>query len=196
MTTTSVLERISIPVIRRKKFRVAEFHEMMKAGFLLEDSTTEIIEGELIDKMGIGSRHAGTVNKLSRIMTVRIGEKAVVAIQNPVYLNEWNEPLPDISILKPREDFYTESNPTPEDVLLVVEVSDSTVEYDREVKKTLYAQAGIIEFWLVNLKQKVVEVHTQPENESYRQTRLFGQGEVLQPENLTDLKINVEEILS
>ncbi len=146
MTTTSVLERISIPVIKRKKFRVAEFHEMMKAGFLLEDSTTEIIEGELIDKIGIGSRHAGTVNKLSRLMIVRVGEKAVVAVQNPVYLNEWNEPLPDISVLKPREDFYTKSNPQPEDVLLVVEISDSTVEYDREVKKTLYAQAAIAEF--------------------------------------------------
>ncbi len=96
--------------------------------------------------MSIGSKHVGTVIRMSKLFERRFGDYIFVSTQNPVHIDEYNEPEPDISLLKPRDDFYTTNLPLPSDVLLVVEISDSTIEYDRETKKIIYAVAGIEEF--------------------------------------------------
>jgi Uma2 family endonuclease len=111
-----------------------------------------------------------------------------------VRLDEYNEPEPDIALLKPRQDFYTESLPVPADVLLVVEISDSTVEYDRETKKILYAEAGIEEFWLINLQNNTVEFYKLPENGNYRFAKILGKGETVNSETIKRLSLRVEEI--
>lgn len=188
-------EKIESSPITRKKFRAAEVYKMMEIGILPEESGWELIDGEIIHRVTIGSKHASVVRRLSRILERNFGELFQISGQNPIHIDEYNEPEPDIALLKPREDFYAESHPRPEDVLLVIEISASTVEYDREHKKTLYAEAGIGEFWLVNLKDNTVEVYSQPKNGNYRLTRILERGENLQSGAIENLSLDVEEIL-
>lgn len=194
MTANVQLEKVA--PIAPKRFRVEDFRKMTEVGILPEESGWEVIDGYLIDKMTIGSNHAGTVNKLNRALVILLGKEAVVAIQNPVHIDEYNEPEPDIALLKPREDFYTESLPAPGDVLLLIEISDSTVEYDRDIKKLLYAEAGIAEFWLVNLKENTIECYSSPKNGNYRLAQIFESGETVQSKMIDDLTLKVEEILA
>lgn len=193
MTTVVQIEKIS--PLAPKRFRAEDFHKMTEVGILPEESGWEVIDGYLIDKMSIGSRHAGTVNELTQSLIILLGRAAIVAVQNPIHINEYNEPEPDIALLKPRKDFYKRSHATPEDVLLLIEVSDSTIEYDREIKKTLYAEAGIVEYWLVNLQNDTIEVYSQPKNGSYRLARILESGETIEATQVKNLKLQTDEIL-
>ncbi|CAN5809366.1 Uma2 family endonuclease [soil metagenome] len=189
------MEKTIAPSIVRKKFRSDEIHKMIKVGILPEESGWELIRGEIVRRMSIGSKHVGTVIKIGKLFERKIGEDVLVSTQNPVHLDEYNEPEPDVALLKPREDFYTESLPVPTDVLLLVEVSDSTVEYDREFKKILYAEAEIAEFWLVNLKNNTIECYTSPKNGNYRLAKFLARGETIDSETIEKLSLRVEEIL-
>jgi Uma2 family endonuclease len=134
----------TIPMeVKRRRFTVHDYHRMGEAGILHEDDRVELIEGELVEMTAIGTRHFSCVNRLNRLLVMHVGDDAIVSVQNPVRLNEYNEPQPDLAVIRPRD--YKESLPMPEDVLLLIEVSDSTLAYDRGVKLTLYARAGIRE---------------------------------------------------
>ena len=193
MTTVTELKKVSRIV--PKRFRVEDFRRMTEAGILPEESGWEIVDGYLIDKMSIGSKHASTVKKLNRILTNLVKDNAIVSVQDPIHINDYNEPEPDIALLRPRDDFYAKSHPLPDEVLLLIEVSDSTIEYDREIKKTLYAKAGIAEFWIVNLKDNTLEVYSQPKNDNYRLARILEPGEDLRSESIENLTLAIDEIL-
>jgi Uma2 family endonuclease len=195
MTTNVELEKVSSAIVP-KRFRVEDFRRMTEVGILPEESGWEIIDGFLIDKMTIGSRHASTVKRMNRKLMRLLGDNAIISVQDPIHIDDYNEPEPDIALLKPREDFYAESHPAPQDVLLLVEVSDSTVEYDREIKKSIYAKAEIAEFWLVNLKESTIECYTQPKNGNYRLAQIFETGEMVQSKTIENLKLKVKEILA
>lgn len=195
METILEMEKTIAPPVVRKKFRSDEIHKMIKVGILPEESGWELIRGEIVRRMSIGSKRVGTVIKIGKLFERKIGEDVLVSAQNPVHLDEYNEPEPDVALLKPRGDFYTESLPTPADVLLLVEVSDSTVEYDREFKKILYAEAEIAEFWLVNLKNNTIECYTSPKNGNYRLAKILEKGEEIRSETIERLTLQVEEIL-
>ncbi len=124
-----------------------------------------------------------------------IGDKAIVSTQNPIHIDDYNEPEPDVALLKPREDFYTKSLPVPSDVLLLIEVSDSTVEYDRNVKKIIYAEAGVAEYWLINLKENTVERYSSPKNGNYRLAEILESGETIKAGAIESLELKIEEIL-
>ncbi len=193
MTTVVQIEKISPPV--PKRFRVEDFHKMTEVGILPEESGWEVIDGYLIDKMSIGSRHAGTVKRLNKFLTNSVGNIALISVQDPVHIDDYNEPEPNIALLKPREDFYAKSHPLPQDVLLLIEVSDSTIEYDREIKKTLYAEARIVEYWLVNLQDNTIEVYSQPKNGNYRLARILESSETIEATATKNLTLKVDEIL-
>ncbi|MER3399777.1 MAG: Uma2 family endonuclease [Thermoflexus sp.] len=181
--------------VARRLFTVEDYHRMREAGILSEDDRVELIEGEILEMSPIGSRHAGTVARLVRIFSQRLGERAVVWPQNPIRLGVYSEPQPDVALLRPREDFYEAEHPGPGDVWLVVEVADRSVEGDRGVKAPLYGRAGIPEFWLVDLAAGVVEVYREPGVEGYRSVRRLGPGETLAPLAFPDCVLPVEEIL-
>ena len=195
MTTVAELEKETVFKAVPKRFSVADVHKMTEAGILPEESGHEIIDGYIIDKMSIGSKHAGTVKKINRILSVIMGNGAIISVQDPIYVDDFNEPEPDIALLKPRKDFYAESHPKPADVLLLIEVSDSTLEYDRNFKIPLYAESEIREFWIVNLRDKTVEIYTSPKNGSYRSTRILETGETIESNAAANLKLTVDEIL-
>lgn len=178
----------------RRLFNVDEYHAMARAGILREDERVELIEGEILEMTPIGSRHAACVTRLNRFFTPRLGESAVVNVQNPICLNERSEPQPDLSILRPRADLYAGSHPEPPDVLLLIEVADSTVGLDRTVKMLIYARSGIQEAWLVNLERSRVEVHLDPTFHGYQTVKTFRHGDTLSPLALPDLSLTVAEI--
>jgi Uma2 family endonuclease len=149
---------------------------MAAAGVLSEDDRVELIEGEIVEMNPIGSRHAACVARLTEFFARSLGDQAIVWVQNPVQLSDFSEPLPDVTLLKRRDDFYAHANPQPGDVLLVIEVVDSSVEFDRDIKVPLYADAGISEVWLVNLPKETVEVYTQPVGDKYQEIRVVKRG--------------------
>jgi Uma2 family endonuclease len=181
--------------IARRYFNVTEFYRMAKAGVFSEDDRVELIEGEILEMSPIGSRHAACVGRLTELFSQQVGSRAIVWVQNPVRLNDYSEPLPDISLLKRRADFYAEHHPTPADVLLIVEVADTSVDYDRNIKLPIYAQANIPEVWLINLPKNIVEVYTRPTSEKYQKSRKFKRGELLVSTQVADLSLNVDDVL-
>src|SRR5437870_5978990 len=133
--------------IAKRCFNVAEYYRMAEAGILTEEDHVELIDGEIVAMSPVGSRHAACVKRLNRILGRRVGDLVVVGVQDPIGLDDYSEPEPDISLLRPRADFYSEAHPIPSDVLMIIEVADSSDLYDREVKVPLYARAGIPETW-------------------------------------------------
>ena len=183
--------------VLRHRFTVEEYHKMAQVGILGEDDRVELIEGEIVEMPPIGSRHAACVNRLNRLLSAKVGGRAIVSVQNPIHLSERSEPQPDLALLKPRPDFYAAAHPRPEDVLLMIEVAEASVDYDREVKMPLYAQAGIPEVWLVDLQGEFIEVHRRPSARGYGEVRQARRGERLAPEALPDpkLELPVDDLL-
>jgi Uma2 family endonuclease len=185
---------MSVQVLKRR-FTVDEYYRMAEASILSEDDRVELLEGEIIQMTPIGKRHAACVNRLLRLFSDQVGERAIVSVQNPVRLDEQSEPQPDLALLRFRPDFYAEAHPRPEEVLLLVEVADASTEFDRQVKVPLYAQAGISEVWLVDLAGECLEVYLKPSARVYEQVQRFGRGETVSPQALPELKLDVSQIL-
>lgn len=143
----------------------------------------------------IGSRHAGIVDHLTRLLTFAVGEKAIVRVQNPIILGQYSEPEPDIALLKPRADFYKPAHPMAADVLLLIEVADTTEPYDREVKLPLYARCGIPEVWIVDVERHVLRVFREPTGDSYRQAESVASRGTIAPRMLSDCRIELEGLL-
>jgi len=181
--------------IQRRTFSVDEYYRMAKAGILWEDEHVELIGGEIIQMPPIGSSHASHVDRLTRVFTRTFAETVIVRVQNPVHIDDRSEPEPDITLLKLRPDFYAESHPIPEEVLLLVEVADTSLEYDREIKLPLYAKRGIKEVWIVNLRGNCLEVYTEPDGEGYEVCRTFRKGKTIISKTFPELTISVDEIL-
>ena len=134
---------------------------------MTRDERVELIQGEIIDMVPIGSRHAALVNKLNRCLVESIGERAIVAVQQPIRLGQHSEPQPDIALLKPRADFYDATHPAAVDVLLLVEISDTSLRYDREIKMPLYARHAIPEVWLIDVQAKELICLREPMTDRY-----------------------------
>ena len=177
------------------RFTVADYHRMVECGILAEDDRVELLDGQVIPMTPIGSPHAGCVNRLNRLLTTALGDRATIAVQNPAVLDAWSEPQPDLTVLKPRTDGYALRHPQPADVLLLIEVSDSSVEYDREVKLPLYAAAGVVEVWLVNLPADRIETYRDPGTDGYASVRRPKRGESINPLRLPSLTLMVDDIL-
>ena len=191
--STGLLERN--PWVTRRKFDVAEYHRLAEAGILHEDDRVELIEGEIVEMVPIGSDHSGTVNALNHALMSAAGRRATLSVQGPLHLSDYSEPQPDFMLLKPRPDFYRERHPRPEDVLLLIEVSQTSLRYDRAVKLPLYARHGIPEVWIVDLPDRVVEVHRDPSPDGYASTRRYAPGETLEPQALPGVKVSAADIL-
>ena len=176
---------------QRHRYTVDEYRRMVEHGIIDADARVELIEGEIIDVPPIGSTHGGIVNQLNRALGRAVGDAAIVHVQNTVVLGDHSQPQPDIALLRPRDDFYKRANPGPEDVLLAIEVADSTLAYDREVKVPLYARHGIVETWLIDVKGRRVTAFREPGPDGYgRRVELAELGAVaplLLPEAVVDL---------
>ena len=182
-------------VVVHHRFTVDEYEQMIVKGILTENERVELIRGEIVEKMVIGPLHSATVNRINRLLTTQLLTSAIVSVQNPIVLSD-SEPEPDLALLIQRDDFYALSKPRAIDVRLVIEVADSSLEYDREIKLPLYAQAGIQEFWIINLSESMVEVYRQPQTSgAYASRAEFSRGEKLSSLAFPEVSLEIDSML-
>ena len=183
-------------MLRTRRFTVDEYQRMGETGILASDERLELIAGCIVVREPIGSRHASTVDRLTRLWTSRLGERAIVRIQNPVrFAKEDSEVQPDAMLLRPRDDFYAAAHPIAADVLLLIEVADTTVRLERRVRLPLYARVGVQESWLCDLVSQRVEVHRDPVGNRYRAVRVHARGEALVSLAFPDVTLVVDDLL-
>lgn len=180
---------------QKRFFNVDEYYRMAEVGLLSQDDRVELIEGEIVEMSPIGKTHGGVVKRSNKFLNRELGDAVIVSVQDPVRLNDFSEPQPDLALLKRRKDFYRNSHPTPEDVLVVIEVADTSVNYDRNVKLPLYARAGIPEAWLMVLAKDIVEVHSEPENGKYKKVQRLKRGRALISSVIRGFSCKVEDLL-
>ena len=163
---------------------------MADTGILGERDRVELIDGELIDMAPIGQDHAATVGWLNRALVLAFADRAIIWPQNPIRIDQLNEPQPDFAVLRPRADFYRAGEPPgPADVLLLIEVADSSLRYDRVVKLPMYARAGIAEIWLIDLQRRVLETHRHPGAAGYAEMTSHAAGSSVTPSLAPDVSI-------
>ncbi len=167
---------------------------MGETGILRADARVELIEGEIIDMSPIGSTHSGTLKRLVQVFRLVIGRSAVLSIQDPIILGTQSEPQPDLALLRPRGDVYTSSHPRAEDVLLLVEVCESSLRYDREIKLPLYARHGIPEVWLVDVDQQQLGLFRAPQGDVYQHVISPASLGVISPERLPDATVDLSRL--
>lgn len=175
---------------------ITQFQKMIETKILAEEEHVELIEGELIIMAPIGPVHSGKTNRINRLFSQSVGDSAIVEVQGPLVLNDNSELEPDIALLRPRDDFYETANPTPDDVLLLLEVADSSLSYDKNIKIPLYARHGIPEVWLINIPNRQVEIYLKPSPEGYRQILLPEKHETISPTLLLEVSIKVSDIFT
>lgn len=178
----------------RRRFTVTEFHRLGEAGILDADERVELIDGGIVELSPIRSRHAACVGRLNQLLVGQAGGRIIVRVQDPVLLDERTEPQPDLALVRARPDFYAARHPGPAEILLLVEVSDATTDYDRGVKVPAYARAGIPETWLVDLGAEAVEVYRTPSPRGYTETQSLRRGDFLPVPGL-DITLAIDRIL-
>jgi Uma2 family endonuclease len=181
--------------VRTRRFSVEEYRKMVQAGILKEDDRVELLKGEVVEMVPIGPRHAHCVDRLTDRLGASLRGRAILRVQGPISLGPHSEPQPDLALLRPPMERYAGSHPEPGDVLLVIEVAETTVEEDRTRKIPLYAQTGVREAWFVDLPAQTVEVHRSPTAAGYGSVRKLGRGQAVSPEAFPDIRLPVDEIL-
>ncbi|MGB7588660.1 MAG: Uma2 family endonuclease [Solirubrobacterales bacterium] len=184
-----------VPRLLKGPFTVADYHRMAETGLLRPDARVELLDGQVVEMSPIGSRHAGCVNRLTRMLIRAVGDRATVATQNPAVLDDFSEPQPDVAVMRYRPDGYAARHPEPADVLLLIEVMVTSHEFDRDVKVPLYSRAGIPEVWLVDLEARAIDVYREPGEEGYAVRRRATGGDSLTPLRLPDVAFSASDIL-
>ena len=179
----------------RRRFTVAEYYALTEVGILAPDERLELLDGQIITMAAMGSRHAAGISYFTELLFEAIGRRATLRVQCPLRLSRWYEPEPDIALLHRRADAYATGHPTPADVLLLVEVADSSVRNDRRRKLPVYALFGIPEVWLADLPAGQVAIHDQPTPAGYARTRVVGRDGSLTPAAFPDIAIAVADAL-
>lgn len=195
MATATALPSPSLGL--RKRFTVRDYHAMGKAGIFAPEDRVELLDGQVIVMSPIGNRHAACVGRLTNQFgrAGGLAGRALVWVQNPLAQSELSEPQPDLMLVVPRDDHYDFGHPRAADVLLLVEVADSSFDYDVNVKVPLYARAGVREVWIVDLERDRIEAHAEPSDHGYGAVRRYGPGDVLAPSALPDVALEVARII-
>lgn len=182
--------------IEYRQFSITDIDQMVASGILAEDEHVELIQGQLIKQSPPGILHAACVDRLNKLFSRQVANDILISVQNPMTINEILQPEPDVMLLSPRADFYTKARPTAPDVLLLVEVSDSSLAYDQEIKLPLYARAGVREVWLVNLPEQSIDCYSHPTAQGYRLCERFFVGDTIQPDVMPNVTATVAFILN
>jgi len=179
----------------RRRFTVAEYYAMAEAGILAPDERVELLDGDVIVMPPINEWHASRVGRFTNTLPIHFQGQAIVWVQSPVRLDDASEPQPDVMLLRWRDDFYGGGHPGPADVLLLIEVSDTTVDYDRSAKLAAYAAAGIPEVWIASRRDRRIESYSDPAGDAYATVRYYEPGESIAPQAFPDVVLQVDQII-
>jgi len=180
---------------RHRRFSVDEYEQMGRVGILRENERVELLGGEIFEMAAMGSRHAARLRFLDHWFGSRLAGRAITSLQSPVRLSDGSEPEPDLALLQPRADDYEEAHPGPDNVLLLIEVADTSLAYDLQLKLPRYAEAGITEVWIVDLVANRVLGHRDPSPTGYLTTVTLARGDKLTPAAFPELVLAVTELL-
>ena len=175
----------------RRRFTVAEYYAMAKAGILNENDRVELLDGDIIRMTPIGDWHAANVDLLNHSLNKILNDRAIVRVQGPARLNPNSEPQPDVLLMRWRDDFYRGGHPRPSDILLLIEVSDTTIDYDRTAKLSAYARAGIPEVWIISRDDRRIESYTNPSEGTYSNIRHATPTDTIAPQAFPDVTLKV-----
>jgi Uma2 family endonuclease len=183
------------PALAPHRFTVADYHRMLEVGILAEDDRVELLGGQVVEMSPAGPPHAAATDRLGDRLAAGTAGRALVRRQNPLDLGEYDEPEPDLAVVRPRADYYAERHPTAAEVLLLVEVADSSLVYDQRTKAAIYAAAGIREVWVLNLPERVLEVYRDAGPAGYQDRQTHQRGERVAPLAFPDLELAVADLL-
>lgn len=189
------VEHLMPVAVRRRLFTADEYQRMGQVGILSENDRVELIEGEIVTKVTIGARHNASVDRAVRALVIGAGDRAIVRVQGSFRLSAYSEPEPDLVLLRPQADFYASRLPGPEDVFLIVEIADSSIDYDRSVKARIYAEYGIREYWLADLTHNALTCYSEPRGGTYQNVQQYERGQTLVPALLPECPIAVDVFL-
>jgi Uma2 family endonuclease len=181
--------------IQRRLFTINDCLKMVEVGILRPEERVELIHGEIVRMSPIGTRHSAVVDRANRAFVRLAGDSAIVRVQSTTVLDEFCAPEPDLALLRPRDDFYIHKHPAGRDILLIVEVADSSLDYDTSVKAELYAILGVPEYWVVDLQNNRVLAYSDALRDRYRTVREFHQGESIAPQLLPDCRLTMDVLL-
>ncbi len=182
--------------ISKRRFTADDYQRMGQVGILSQNDRVELIDGEVVAMTPIGSRHNACVDRANRALVIGVGDGAIVRVQGSVRLDLYHEPEPDLVLLRPRADFYASHLPGPDDILLIVEIAESSIEYDRDVKARIYAELGIQEYWLADLNANLVSRYSAPTGGSFRRVEQYHRGQSIAPHMLPECVIAVDVLLT
>jgi Uma2 family endonuclease len=182
--------------VSKRRFTADDYQRMGQVGILLPEDHVELIDGEVVTMSPIGPRHCAAVDRATRAFVIGAGEAAIVRIQGSVRLDFYTEPEPDVVLLRPRADFYATAHPGAPDILLIVEVAESSIDYDREVKASVYARAGVHEYWIADLNENWVRCYSEPADGLYRTVRTLSRAESLAPLLLPACTVSSNDLLA
>lgn len=195
MAVEDTIVETSAVAPKQKRFTVDEYHRMIEAAILDEDDRVELINGAIVEMSPLGSPHISCVIRLDRILNRFVPDTTLFSVQNSMRLNNLTEPQPDVILLRYRDDFYASQHPAPEDVLLLIEVSDSTLALDQKVKVPMYARSGIPETWIVDMVHKRIEVYSEPNGDRYDSVRVYERGDTVDSPTVEGLRVDVSAVI-
>jgi Uma2 family endonuclease len=172
-----------------------EWRRLGEANIFPPESRIELINGEILEMAPVGFNHSGHLKRVNNVLTILVAGNAIVSVQDPLQLGDLSEPEPDFMLLKPNADYYSSRHPTADDVLLLIEVAESSLNFDQNQKLRLYARHGIPEYWLLNLNDVCLEVYRKPNGEVYAEKTTLYTGDSVALSQLTDISIKVSDIL-
>ena len=184
-----------LTAVQKKLFTVDDYYAMARAGIIGEDDRVELIEGEIILMAATGSRHQAVVDRVSRLFVTRAGDRAIVRVHGPLRLARITEPRPDLQLLTPQDDFYAEAHPSQYEALLVVEVADTSLRFDRDEKAAIYARRGVSELWIIDVSGERILVRRGPSTDGYGESFAVERGESLSPHAFPDIVVSTDELL-
>jgi len=186
---------IRVQHVTHRRFSVDEYYKLAEIGILSEDDRVELIEGHIVEMEPKSPRHASCVMRLNHLLQIILDHRAILSVHSPVRFDQFNEPEPDVMILKWKDDYYASGHPGAGDVLLLIEASDTSLRYDRDVKLPIYSRVGIPEVWIVDLQSRQLEMFTQPSNEGFASHRTLKPGDSVSLSAFDDISLAVADII-
>ncbi|KAM3114805.1 Uma2 family endonuclease [Phormidesmis sp. 146-33] len=190
-----LLKRPMDSAIALRRISVQDYHRIAEAGIFRPEERVELLEGQLIKMAAKGTAHSAAVSRVEGLLRTQLGSQALLRLQDPIRLNDYSEPEPDIAIVAPDPGYYENHHPIPSEVFWLIEVSDTTLKYDREVKAPSYARSGIVEYWILDVNQRVLHVYRSPSQNGYQSEIALAEESQIAPLAFPDCVISVGQML-